>query len=135
MRFRAEDFPMFVEDGARFGWSSVPFTVAPVAANPGGRLARFGSLLILDQPDAAIVGLRPSLDDDSAVIYVQNLNGADRLLTLGHGLLSFDDARQVDFLDRNPGELLTSVPDGFALPSAPWGVTAVRLSGLRIREG
>ena len=126
---------MFVEDAARFGWNSVPFTVAPVAANPAGHLARFGSLLILDQPDAAIVGLRPSLDDDSAIIYVQNLSGTDRLLTLGHGLLSFDDARQVDFLDRNPGESLTSVPDGFALPSAPWGVTAVRLSGLRIREG
>jgi hypothetical protein len=135
IRFRPADFSMFVEDGARFGWSTVPFTIVPVTANPEGRLARFGSLLIVDQPDAAIVGLRSSVAEDSALVYVQNLSGADRFLTLGYGLLSFDDARRVDFLDRSPGEPLTSVPDGIALPSAPWGVTALRLSGLRIREG
>ena len=135
IRFRPADFPMSVEDGARFGWSTVPFGVVPVTANPAGRLARFGSLLILDQPDAAIVGMQPSVDDDSALVYVQNLNGADRFLTLGHGLLGFDAGCRVDFLDRDPGETLTSVPDGIALPSGPWGVTALRLSGLRIREG
>jgi hypothetical protein len=135
IRVRAANSPMFTEDCARFGWGTEPLTVVPVAARPEGRLPRFGSLVVLDQPDAAVLGLEPAQEGRGAVVYVQDLRGEQRMLTLGHGLIAFDDARQVDYLERDLGRPGTAVPDGVAIECPAWGVTALRLAGLQLREG
>ena len=133
-RFRLETdlAPVPVMTCARFGWGTEPFEVVPVAENPRGRLPRFGRLLMLDQPSAAIVGLKWADDGDRVIVYVQDLSGMSSFLSLGYGLLAFDGARQIDFLERDlPGEV-TVVPDGVAFQSRPWGVTALRLLGVRL---
>jgi hypothetical protein len=133
-RFRLETdiAPVPVMTCARFGWGSEPFEVVPVTENPRGRLPRFGRLLMLDQPSAAIVGLKWADDGDGVIVYVQELSGMASFLSLGYGLLAFDGARQIDFLERDlPGEV-TVVPDGVAFQSRPWGVTALRLLGVRL---
>jgi hypothetical protein len=87
---------------------------------------------MLDQPSAAIVGLKWADDGDGVIVYVQELSGMASFLSLGYGLLAFDGARQIDFLERDlPGEV-TVVPDGVAFQSRPWGVTALRLLGVRL---
>ncbi len=133
-RFRLETdiAPVPVMTCARFGWGTEPFEVVPVAENPQGRLPRFGRLLMLDQPSAAIVGLKWADDGDGVIVYVQELSGTTSFLSLGYGLLAFDGARQVDFLERDFLGEVTEVPDGVAFQPRPWGTTALRLVGVRL---
>jgi len=131
-RIRAASFPADVVDCARFGWSAEPFIAVPVGGNPGGRLPRFGKLLVLDQPEAAIVGLKQADDGNGLVVYVQNLLGQSSFLSLGPGLLTFDGARKVDLLERDLESQVSSVPDGVAFQSGPWGVTALRLLNVQL---
>ena len=122
-----------VADCAEFGWNTEPLTVVPVSGNEGGRLPRFGVPFVLDQMDAAIIGVETTADAERAVVYIQNMASDSRLLTLGFGLLGWTDARRVDFRDREIAEGVTPVPDGLAVQAPPWGVVAVRLEGLRLR--
>jgi hypothetical protein len=90
---------------------------------------------VLDQVDAAIVGIGHDRIDDSVTLYIQNLTSVARVLTLGFGLLAWDEALRVDFLGRDMGDAVTPVPDGVASEAPPWGVIAIRLAGLRLRNG
>jgi len=134
-RIRAASFPADVTDCARFGWGAEPFTVVPVSGNPDGTLPRFGPLVILDQPEAAVVGLKLADNGDGLIVYVQELLGQPSFLSLGPGLLSFNGARKIDFLERDLPEDVTSVPDGVAFQSRPWGITAMRLLNVRLNGG
>jgi hypothetical protein len=134
-RFRAASFPADVVDCARFGWGAEPFVAVPVAENARGTLPRFGKLLILDQPEAAIIGLKPADDGNGLIVYVQSLIGQSSFLSLGPGLLTFDGGRKVDFLERDLEGQITSVPDGVAFQSPGWGVTALRLLNVRLSGG
>jgi hypothetical protein len=132
-RIATADAPLSVAECARFGWDSEPLVAAPVLGSPTGRIPRFGSPFVLDQKDAAIVGIEPEADGISMIVYLQDLSGTARSLTLGYGLLAFDEARRVDLLGRDIAEPATPVPGGIAVSVRGWGVIAVRLSGLRLR--
>ena len=99
----------------------------PVHANPDGVLPRHDALLYVDQPGVAIIGLKPADDGDGVVVYVQELMGSSRYVSLGTGLLTFGGARMVDFIERETGQEARPVPHGVLVPLAAWGVSAVRL--------
>ncbi len=134
-RIRVARFPADVTDCARFGWGAEPFMIVPVSGIADGSLPRFGPLLILDQPTAAIVGLKVADDGNGVIVYVQELLGQPSILSLGPGLLRFNGASKVDFLERDMRENVTSVPDGLAFQSRPWGITALRLQNVRLNGG
>ncbi len=132
-RLAIANAPFSIADCARFGWDSEPLVTVPVTGSPTGRLPRFGSSFVLDQDDAAVVGIEPDDDGRGMIVYLQDLSGTARSLTLGYGLMAFDEARRVDLLGRDLGEPTSSVPGGIAVPIRGWGVAAVRLMGLRAR--
>jgi hypothetical protein len=132
-RIATADAPVSVAECSRFGWDSEPFVAAAVRGSPTGRLPRFGSPFVLDQEDAAIAGIEPEDGGRSMIVYLQDLSGTARSLTLGYGLLAFDEARRVDMLGRDLAEPASPVPGGIAVSIRGWGVIAVRLSGLRLR--
>jgi hypothetical protein len=134
-RLRTASFPADVVDCARFGWSAEPFIAVPVEGNPAGSLPRFGKLLVLDQPEAAIIGIKQADDGNGLIVYIQNLLGQPSFLSLGPGLLAFDGGVKVDFLERDLAAQITSVPDGVAFQSPAWGVTALRLLNVRLTGG
>jgi hypothetical protein len=98
-----------------------------VRANPDGRLPRHDALLYVDQPGVAIIGIKPADDGNGVVVYVQELMGSSRYVSLGTGLLTFGAARIVDFIERDTGQEAHPVPKGVLVPLAAWGVAAVRL--------
>ncbi len=132
-RLAVANAPLSGAECARFGWDSEPLMTVPVAGTSNGRLARFGSSFVLDQEDAAVVGIESDDDPRGMIVYLQDLSGTSRSLTLGYGLMAFDEARRVDLLGRDLAEPATSVPGGVAVPVRGWGVAAVRLAGLRLR--
>jgi hypothetical protein len=106
----------------------------PVAGTAGGSAQRFGHAVVLDQPDAALIGLKGASDGHGLIAYVQNLTPDTRFASLGYGLLEWTDARLVDLRGRELGGRIRPVPDGAAFDVPPWGVVAVRLTGVRLRE-
>ncbi len=118
---------------ARFGWGAEPLITAPVERQPRGGLPRHGALIVVDQPGVAIVGLKPADDGRGVIVYVQELLGASRFVSLGGGVLSFGSGRKVDFLERDLEETST-VPGGVAFGISAWGVAAVRLLDVTLRR-
>ncbi len=116
----------------RFGWGAEPLVTARVNRQPSGRLPRHGPLIVVDQPGMAIVGLKPADDGNGFIVYVQELLGSSRFVTLGTGVLTFQSGRRVDFLERDLEDVST-VPGGVAFDISAWGVVAVRLQGIGLR--
>ncbi|MBE0593011.1 MAG: hypothetical protein IH616_11495 [Gemmatimonadales bacterium] len=122
-----------VADCSTFGWSTEPLGAVAVSGNGGSSAPRFGTPFVLDQADAAILGVEGAADAGQVTLYIQNMAADARLLTLGFGLLAWTGAHRVDFRGREIPEAVTPVPDGVGLQAPPWGVVAVRLDGLRLR--
>jgi hypothetical protein len=133
-RLAVADRPVDIAECARFGWSTEPLLPVPIAGRGSGLLPRFGSLVTLDQPDAVILGLKRADDGNGMIAYIQDLSGVDRYLTLGHGLLAFEEARRTDLLERDTTEKATAVPNGVAFPIPAHAVVAFRLVGIVLRR-
>jgi len=144
-RVMADSLPASAADAARFGWRTIDLLQHKVSPNLNGRLPRFGSLLRLprfgsllelDQPSAAIIAIEP--DDPfatSVTVYVQDLLGASRMLGIEKGLLDFDDAEVVDYLGQPTDRTIEPNAAGVQFLTPRFGITAVRLRGLQLREG
>jgi len=117
----------------RFGWGAEPLLAARVDRQPTGRLPRHGPLVVVDQPGMAIVGLKPADDGNGIIVFVQELLGSSRFVTLGESVLTFQSGRLVDYLERDLGEV-SDVPGGVAFDIAAWGVVAVRLLDVGLRS-
>lgn len=117
---------------ARFGWGAEPLLAVRVARQPSGRLPRHGPLIVVDQPGMAIIGIKSADDGNGVIVYVQELLGTSRFVTLGSGILTFEAGRRVDFLERDL-ETVSSVPGGVAFDISAWGVVCVRLLDVELR--
>jgi len=126
-RFEVTTTPVGPPAATRFGWGAEPLVATAVRANPDGRLPRHDALLYVDQPGVAIIGVKPADDGNGIIVYVQELMGSSRYISLGTGLLSFGTARIVDFIERDTGQEAHPVPQGVLVPLTAWGVAAVRL--------
>lgn len=138
-RFRiglaAADAWLLREDLWRFGWGMEPAVTAPVPGAGGAMLPSFGSLLVVDQPGVAIVGLQPAASGEGVIVYLQELGGHSRVATLGAGLISFEDARQVDLVERDIGPPPMIMHNGVGVTLPARGVAAVRLLGVSLAKG
>ncbi len=119
--FRSADDPW------RFGWGMEPYVTAPVPGTGGATLPSFGSLLVIDQPGIALVGMQPAADGNGVIVYLQELTGRARTATLGGGIIGFADARRVDLLERDLGAPAMVMRNGVGVALAPNGVAALRL--------
>ena len=118
-----------------FGWGTEPLMTARVRGGQAGRLPRFGRLFSIDRVGVAVLGIVPAEGDGDLIIYLQELLGVDRRVSLGAGVLRFGGARSVDYLGRDRGELPRS-PDGtVTVPVGPHGVSALLLSGVELNGG
>jgi hypothetical protein len=66
------------------------------------------------------------------VVYLQELTGRTRTVTLGAGLLDFEDARLVDLIEREQGPPAWVTPGGAGLVLPGSGVRALELLGVRL---
>lgn len=135
-RFRIGVHPagalVFREDPWRFGWGIEPAVTAPAPGTGGATLPSFGSLLVLDQPGMAVVGLQAAANGDGVIVYLQELSGRARVATLGAGLIGFEDARQVDLVERDLGAPAMVMRNGVGVMLPAHGVAAVRLQGVTL---
>jgi hypothetical protein len=116
-----------------FGWSAEPFVSARVSGRGPAVLPTYDSVLRPDEVGVAVLGVTPAAAENDAVVYLQELLGFAREVTLRPGLLGFRQARQVDVLERDLGEA-TRVSDAgdvrAAVSIGANGVAAVRLMDL-----
>jgi hypothetical protein len=115
-----------------FGWGREPFSVARVRSSQPGRLPTFGRLLVVDPVGVVALGMVRASDGHGVIVYVQDIIGLARHVTVGFGLIRFRRAEVVDYVERGTGEVLDVGADGVTVPVAGYGVTAVRLSGIEL---
>lgn len=114
----------------RFGWGMEPCLTALVPGTGGATLPSFGKLLAVDQSGVALAGLQPASDGNGAIVYLQELTGQSRTVTLGGGILGFTDARRVDLLERDLGSPAMVMRNGVGIALPGYGIAALRLLGL-----
>jgi hypothetical protein len=112
----------------QFGWATAPFQTARVEPGNGGRLPTFGAFLDIERVGVAVLGLVPAFEEDALILYLQELLGVPRDVSVGWGLIRFGAAQPVDFLERPSGEPLRPRNGTVRVPVAARGVTAVRLA-------
>ncbi len=117
----------------RFGWNAEPFLTAPVPGTRGGALPTAGALLEIEQAGVAVLALKPADVGDGVIVYVQDLSGFTRTVAVRPGVLTFDIAWRVDFVERELGPATPDRDGGVLVPVSPHGVAAVRLGGVRVR--
>lgn len=118
------------DDPWRFGWGMEPCLTAFVPGTGGATLPSFGRLLAIDQSGVALVGLQPASDGNGAIVYLQELTGQSRSVTLGGGIIGFTDARRVDLLERDLGSPPMVMRNGVGIMLPAYGIAALRLLGL-----
>ncbi len=117
----------------RFGWNAEPFVTAPVARGGSGGLPTAGALLEVEQAGVAVLAMKPADLGDGAIVYLQELTGLARTVAVRPGVLTFDGAWRVDFVERDLGPAATDREGGVLVPVPAYGVAAVRLVGVRLR--
>ena len=127
-RYEGQDSPWI------FGWNTESFLTARVEPQDTGRLPTFGNIFDIDRVGIAVLGITTAYDHDGIIVYLQELLGVDRQVSVRPGVVRFDDARLVDYLERDKGESLQLANDGVMVPVRGRGVTAVRLSGLELNN-
>ena len=122
--------PAVPDDPWRFGWGMEPCLTAFVPGTGGATLPSFGKLLAVDQSGVALVGMQPAADGHGVIVYLQELTGRSRNVTLGGGILGFADARLVDLLERDLGSPAMVMKNGVGIALPAYGIAALRLLGL-----
>lgn len=127
-RYSSPDMPWI------FGWGAESFVTARVEPTGSPTLPTFGTILNVERVGIAIVALTATQDYERIDLYVQELLGLDRDISIGAGLLRFDEARVVDYLGREKGPPLSPVDDTVMIPVRGHGIVALRLSGVELNE-
>jgi hypothetical protein len=117
----------------RFGWNAEPFLTAPVPGGRRGGLPTAGALLEVEQTGVAVLAMKPADLGDGVIVYLQELTGLARTVAVRPGVLTFDAAWHVDFVERDLGRAPADGDGGVLLPVSAYGVVAVRLVGVRLR--
>lgn len=119
-------------DPWRFGWGMEPCVTAFVPGTGGATLPSFGKLLVVDQSGIALVGMQPAADGNGVIVYLQELTGLRRSVTLGGGTIGFTDARRVDLLERDLGAPPMVMRNGVGVMMPAYGIAALRLTGITV---
>jgi hypothetical protein len=65
-------------------------------------------------------------------VYLQELSGQRRSVTLGGGIIGFADARRVDLLERDLGAPAMVMRNGVGIVMPAYGIAALRLVGITV---
>jgi hypothetical protein len=120
------------DDPWRLGWLMEPCVTAFVPGTGGATLPSFGRLLVVDQSGIALVGMQPAGDGNGVIVYLQELSGQRRSVTLGGGIIGFADARRVDLLERDLGAPAMVMRNGVGIVMPAYGIAALRLVGITV---
>lgn len=122
------------DDAWRFGWNGEPYLTALVTGRGAAQLPSFGSLLEYHEPGITILGIEPR-GADRVLVYLQEVLGIGRRLSLRGGLLRFAEARLADLLGR-PGEpiALDGSRSAVTVSLPAHGVVAVSLHGVTLHR-
>ena len=119
----------------RFGWNAEPLRTVRVARKLAGALPRFGSIISTGHPGTAVLGIKVADNGDGIIVYVQELLGEARHVSVRAGLVRFGAAHVVDYLEQNVGDVLPIENDQTTLELQPNGISAVRLSQVTLAGG
>jgi hypothetical protein len=123
----------FLEEPWRHGWSMEPLLTAPVSGLGRMALPSFGSLIQTSDPGAPIIGLELE-DDHTVLVYIQEVIGVARPVTVQSAVLTFGEARLSDLVGRDRAPL--DARDGtVVIELRPRGVAVVKLLRLGVRAG
>jgi len=118
----------------QFGWGTTPMLTARAEARNAGNLPTYGAILDVERVGVAVLGISRSRISDSVVVYLQELQGLSRAVSLRAGLIGFRWAQQVDFLEREIGVPMEATDGSVAMSISGRGVVAVRLHGLELNR-
>jgi hypothetical protein len=115
----------------QFGWGTTPMLTARVVPRADGLLPTFGAIFNVERVGVAVLGISP-INGRDAILYLQELLGVGREVSVSAGLARFSLAQPVDLMERPTGEPLVPQDGSVSVPIAGRGITAVRLSGLEL---
>ncbi len=115
-----------------FGWGAESFVTARVEPAGSPSLPTFGTILNVERVGVAVLALEATEDGEGILLYLQELLGVDRDITVGAGLLRFSDARVVDYLGRDAGTQFRPANRQVLVPIRGNGILALRLSGVEL---
>jgi hypothetical protein len=125
-RYSSQDQPWV------FGWDTEPMSVVRSEPNGTDILPRFGSILTVEKVGVTVLGIAPAAEGYGVIVYLQETLGVSREISVAPGVLRFEYAEAVDYLERYKEQLAVG-PDGVInLPIPANGVVAVRLSGVEL---
>jgi hypothetical protein len=116
----------------QFGWATTPMLTARTVPREGARLPTFGALFDVERVGIAVLGMAPASRGYGVVLFLQELLGVRRDVSIAPGLVRFGWAQPVDFLERPVGEPLELREGAAAIPIRGHGVVALELSGLEL---
>ena len=125
-RYSSQDQPWV------FGWDAEAMAVVRAEPNGSGVLPRFGSLVTVEKVGVTVLGIVPASDGYGAIVYLQETLGVARDISIAPGVLRFDYAETVDYLERYKDEVFVRPDGAIDLPMPAHGVVAVRLSGIAL---
>jgi hypothetical protein len=118
----------------QFGWGTTPMLTAPATPGNAGDLPTFGAILDVERVGVVVPGIVRSRISDGVVVYLQELQGIRREVSVSAGLVRFKWAQQVDFLEREIGGPLEPRNGAVVVPLSGRGVASVRLHGLELNR-
>jgi hypothetical protein len=127
-RYSSPDMPWI------FGWGAESFVTARAEPTGSPSLPTFGTILNVERVGIAVVELASKLDHEEMDLLVQELLGVDRDISIGAGLVRFDEARVVDYLGRDVGPSFRPVDETVRVPVRGHGIVALRLSGVELNR-
>jgi len=116
----------------RFGFGMAPLIAVTAPGSGSLRLPTFGRLLDVADPSVAVVGIKDADDGIGLVVYLMDLAGLPREITLRPGVLAFEGAVQTDLTERDRGPLNPAPSGGVLVPLDAGGYAALRLLGARV---
>lgn len=123
---------MLADDPWRTGWSIVPLEAFPTGRFGPSGPPSFGSLFATDQ--AGVVVLDAIAVEGDVIAYVQEIAGVARRCRVLPRVLAFAGATHVDLAGRSVGPADVEADGGVALTLRPFGISALRLEGVRLNQ-
>lgn len=116
----------------RFGWETEPLVSVPVPRAGSGLLPTAASLLLVDQRNVSVLGIKTADNGDGVIVYLRNHDTLPQLVSVQPGLLQFEDARRVDLVERDIGPVDGTLGEGILVRIASGSVAVVRLVQLSV---
>jgi len=121
---------LLADDPWRFGFGMRPLVGVRTEGTGDRSLPTFGRMLDVGDPTAAVLAIRPADDGVGVMVFLQDVGGAAREVTVRPALLTFTGALLTDLAERDQRLAAEAPGGGVLVPLEPFGYAAVRLVGV-----